>query len=576
MRRCSSDSADWTDRPSRSLVQKKFGHRRSIAKPRLSMLKKKRGQSTLTQLDFVCTPSTNRELDVFDSEGEKDCEEPRPRKRQRRKAKTDEDDPAKRNTLTQIGFLGSGNRPHAEADDEQHDSYAQDSVGGFLGAINHLTQSQTQVSQPILEIPESDNIGIGHVGADEDHPMWSEGLGVFSRISSLDKTTSAFITPKKRRRIEAPSSQTPPSIKQSAQSSRRSVTKSVVERSPLKQRSANAALSPCRRSSPAKLTIASQELKSASFKVPLNDGQEENQAPLSTNSESCLANRITRAHRRPRKLRRTATVEDSQTEDLDISCETFRSVPHSGPPTEKLKDHTDGRMQIYEDPKDDECDEQFTYDPANAALDRDAARFGWTQLDQSRFVHSVSHRRDHEDHDDILDNSSAENLLQADSVVGSAISTNTPKATNQTPATSDSAPPLDDTVQIIPSSQVNLLPSSPPLRPSQISTVVPTQNFHHLSADDAFRGMACSQQGHGNAPNMAPNATEVDVQVPSSPLPLPPWGSLKSHNGDGVEYGVARKADRNGTQEWESLADFSLPPPPPMSWRSSQASTQRQ
>ncbi|KAI7087161.1 hypothetical protein KC356_g4401 [Hortaea werneckii] len=147
-------------------------------------------------------------------------------------------------------------------------------------------------------------------------------------------------------------------------------------------------------------------------------------------------------------------------------------------------------------------------------------------------------------------------------------------------STKQHRPPISD------EDNENRIPSSPPLRPSQVSTVAGTQispSRHKDTqrpppltvASPRTRPQpdlipSSSKPSSPTAP-ASPNSKQPFSQwpetFPSSPLPLPPWSSPpRPHE---TQASKARSQTQlrgaRGSIGLGSLADFSLPPPPPMS-----------
>ena len=95
----------------------------------------------------------------------------------------------------------------------------------------------------------------------------------------------------------------------------------------------------------------------------------------------------------PARLTRTLTVQDSQHEELDLSSQLYRSMS-SRENLRVLDTQADNEpYDEYEDEVDEneaeEEEEEYphTYDPVSAALERDAARYAWTQTQAPRTQH---------------------------------------------------------------------------------------------------------------------------------------------------------------------------------------------
>ncbi|KAK3628668.1 hypothetical protein LTR56_018483 [Elasticomyces elasticus] len=284
-----------------------------------------------------------------------------------------------------------------------------------------------------------------------------------------------------------------------------------------------------------------------------------------------------------------------------------------------------------------------TYDPASAALDRDAARFaqrtqtqGWKQTQFSVYSHDldepapvVRHRpfmtpgkvykktfdEPVEQEDEEWEDDEAGMQLEAElsgAVGGVVVSSQAGERNNHgvqmmvrgsqnaeehslrgneevielladdervpssPPALTFTKPALPE-LQPVPSAGDERVPSSPPaLRPSQVSTVGPTQ----LSSirPGSRNGPSTETQWSLHSP---PKFTQARWQpqeetLSSSPLALPPWTSPDRKRyadmGMGKSKGKQAVMGSMGGYSLGELEDFSLPPPPPIS--SSRAGTQ--
>lgn len=312
----------------------------------------------------------------------------------------------------------------------------------------------------------------------------------------------------------------------------------------------------------------------------------------------------------PRQLKRTATVQNSQLEDMDLSSDLYRSISASSR-TQQQIDYDSNAHDNLHDEGGTYDQGPYTYDPVSAALERDAERFGWTQTQAplGRVANSVDDKDDGDDYD--LDHGIEPPSDNEDDVVmlpkparaisqelgdlsdppagaleeplpaaGAANEPGEPEAADGalTEVASEQDPPSDSP------------PSSPPtLRPSQTSTVVPTQmSPRHATQRVKFEVKEYSPPTSPPAPRekavpapISPSQKPAEqgrlgsvirprtqeFQFSSSPLPFPPWSSpergrwagmeTQSLRENGNEAGKAREALNN-------LTDFSLPPPPPL------------
>ena len=303
----------------------------------------------------------------------------------------------------------------------------------------------------------------------------------------------------------------------------------------------------------------------------------------------------------PLGLHRTSTVQDSQHEDLDLSSQLYRSLSSREnlriTDSQAINEDYDNNEGEYE-----EDDYPQTYDPVSAALDRDAARYAWTQTQAPRTQHTtrtqIADSEDETDEDDldrgiIPDSDSEDEIillpsaskqggrsrseeLCSDDLVAPNLQPNDNETANQPEAQSQKKEICDSP------------PSSPPLRPSQVSTIMPTQsspqhrhNSNKLPADQPAEGL--EEEAQESSPPTSPDrqrrikVTQAkDTQalmISSSPLPLPPWSS--SGEVDLGLYALPKgegkddSGNYNTNNELASLVDFSLPPPPPLGMSSS-------
>ncbi|KAK3070472.1 hypothetical protein LTR53_010398, partial [Teratosphaeriaceae sp. CCFEE 6253] len=266
----------------------------------------------------------------------------------------------------------------------------------------------------------------------------------------------------------------------------------------------------------------------------------------------------------------------------------------------------DGLDGLQEDRDEDKEYPDGTYDPVDAALKRDAARFFHTQTQVPPIppldgddgdLDDSEQASDSEDDDAAADQLSRE-LSDAAEAVPSSQPAERAKMVS-IPLVADSQ--LSDTARTtvaaktivggpdvslgIPAADEERVPSSPPvlthLRPSQISTVAPTQMspFRQHSRRSAMTQMAFASP---QKPSQWQHQTLSEWQedsVPSSPLPLPPWSSPGRARGALGSFSIGafsgdgrRKGKGSMVEQMESLVDFSLPPPPPIS--SSRAATE--
>jgi hypothetical protein len=563
-------------------------------------------------------------------------------------------------TMTQIDFVSSAQQPHIEDDiEDDEDADLEDKQGaglqkgGPIRTLPWMNEEQDEVDYvPQSPVTDSKSKGIGNTM----HPQ--PNLALHS-IATYD-----FTTPRKiARHLEIPSSQSPPSIKLSSKKSQRtqrhllgqkspsrSPSKSpsklnIMWRSPLMEKPVNIAplkwqhetqesqkqesqkqesqnptmkmlqqvrmhtkmgrtsLHETAPMPPPKRPLRQDKSgKSQATKIPdtqLAPARTLKRATTVQDSQASDENIMTQAP--PLGLHRTHTIQDSQHEDLDLSSQLYRSL--SSRENLRITDSqaNNDDYEINEDYYEEE-DYPQTYDPVSAALDRDAARYAWTQTQAPRTQHTtrtqIADSEDETDEDDldrgiIPDSDSEEEIILLPSA-----SKRRGRDRSQELCSDDLVVPhlnpKDNETAKQPEEQPqdreipNSLPSSPPLRPSQVSTIMPTQSspqhrhtILNRPADLATDGKAEVAQEFSPPTSPDPHrrikvAQAKDTQaltISSSPLPLPPWSS----SGE-VDLGLYTLPKGEGKEdsgnydtinELASLVDFSLPPPPPLGMSSS-------
>jgi hypothetical protein len=305
-------------------------------------------------------------------------------------------------------------------------------------------------------------------------------------------------------------------------------------------------------------------------------------------------------------LKRTITVQDS---DGDLDLEDIDGDNDGDDDSTVVEDEEDQQNTVVEDELDqrnvtveDEVDQENiysastypqTFDPVSAAMERDAARFGNgpTQM-ETQYVCFY----DQEDEDDqtlvndevefVAESPIAEAIvevshdLEEDSArvfghgegtnsagLSSDVSVEVIEPTNPTKndeqatehsVSSDAGNPAAPNANEVDEQSAELqpdddnegnyqipLPSPQQPRPSQMSTVVPTQ----WTSDRR-------NSGQESAPISPPKSGPWGANtLSSSPFPMPPW---TFSNPDDDDHGARLEP------QFDSLVDFSLPPPPPM------------
>ncbi|KAK5166843.1 uncharacterized protein LTR77_007572 [Saxophila tyrrhenica] len=597
---------------SRPKRQQKFPTRRRSARERPVVPALPKKQSTLTQLDFVSTPSGSSDTISISSDDE--FEEPRPRKKQR-KSKL---------SSRQHGVDDSDIQ--VWEDDDEEGQRVEEMPDQQMYGQQREAQNDRFDTENMPEIPETSEQDI------PSSPRVDSGID-----SARPNKKVSLQTPTKPLKKEIPSSQTPPSTRFSIRDSKR---KANMQKSPLKERSTNVQSAAPDDSAPeSQNSSRKDEVRTQTQKVLLNDTTPRAATPdLHAVLPTDVPHHSPSQRPPPRKLRRTATVQDSQPEDLDLSNTVVVESPVKSP-VARPKAKSPPTLKRVSTVQDTQCDSaellsddvgkdshqydayndaqaytgytQATFDPVNAALDRDAARFGWTQTQRPappaiHEPHADSKTDDDEDLDRgcrlgnarvnsnapmqlpvVQEESSAESgqlqdeLLQACSggvEVESWAQLNSNDGSDEpgdvTLVLDEQVPspppvPAPHVTAELPDDAVERIPSSPPaIHQSQISTVVPTQasllQLPLIDENDDNEAESADQLPHtmlSEAPTIA--LRESSPQLPDagfeqmtseSSLPLPPWSS-------------PLRAERplSGAYRESQFMDWSLPPPPPMS-----------
>ncbi|KAK3711420.1 hypothetical protein LTR37_009599 [Vermiconidia calcicola] len=623
--------------------QQKFPPQRRSIRGKAVIPKLQKDQSTLTQLEWVGTPNASRDVIIISSDHEDgDFEEPRPKKRRRKQKSKFDDQEAGQSTLTQFeksrlsAFSGDGDGDGFEIWEDYNPERTAQDIGE--------RQDDRWRKLPWLRQEGIDDEARDDGGAMPEIPETSQQEPASSpaRVDSgvennmVQAKHPQLQTPKKVHFTEVPSSQTPPSTRISTRSWTRNRDS---QRSPLKERSTNVQfLTPSKRS-PGSQNISMKMLENVRLgmrRVPLNDtanhailmaSEKENteapaprplpKLPRVTTVQNSQADdtglpdtqavfkspiKPARSPAKPtRRLQRVNTVQDSQFDDADLLLEEGTNVNDLGP-YQSGDDEGAEDQQFYHD---DEDDVQATFDPANSALDRDAARFGWTQTQR----HFPDVHEEHEDSDDDEDldrgctrracldvpQISSERSQELGEAREAPLVRSDEVEADEPPAETElQKPPQDDSAyessdhapceaggrEAVPSSppllhseqpalggdEVITIPSSPLPHPSQISTVVPTQcspsrpsSRHTEIASSSLQNIDMTVEEASTIATSSPHKSYPVFQNTwrsSSPLPLPPWSSPSREAFAAVEknWMVVKGAT--------DLVDWSLPPPP--------------
>ena len=591
--------------------QKKFPERRRSAKLRPNIPRLRKTQSTLTQLDFI-TPTSSR-AEAVDTSSDQDFEEPRPKKKRRRKSKFDETE-ARQSTLTQFDRQLSARKAEEnfELDEDGFQIWEDYDPHMIMDGIAERQHTRRRTLPWLRENVEE----VENREPTPEIPETSQNVMDSSGKAAVDVPTTAVIfqTPRKVRFQEVPSSQTPPSTVGSVKALARSNT---AERSPLNTRSSNVQSAPTTAApSPESQNVSMKMLERIRFgtrKVPLNDmlDQRALRENASALDESVNAAPDSAIEAELQPLSRIRTIQDSQSEDAGLSnlssgetvAQPLRRLQRVSTVQDSQFDEDDFLSEVNEITDDnileshliedsqyvDQNTQQDYFDPANSALDRDALRFGCTQT-QRQLSDIDEEDADDETDDEDLDRGCSGSTVERAQVLDMDPQVNGLEQPYGVPAQRDTEkrqPPLimkphgllharrpdsrDDSAyesgDMANHEEVQVISSSPPPRPSQVSTVVPTQ---------ASLPHPTSRNGSGdrplqNLPMMEPLTLPLSPHKPihhsqilsSSPFPLPPWSSpdrrrLMDKGDDGDESPIR-------SSQLARLVDYSLPPPPPLS-----------
>ena len=600
--------------PSRTAKRRSAGTRSSLK--RLTS-EERRKQATFTQhyADWRSTPSNSNECIITPSDDEDEYFEQPQSKKKRRTSKGPKRKGLERgqSTLTQNELLDLGRTARSRLRDEAEDFdiYDEDGKDRY---VEKLGQQQKERANRIPFLRQGSSAARQDSGIDrlakmvEDVETQTQARVPEIAESSQTDTTSAakaktrlvdYQTPRKVRFMEVPSSETPPSIKLSTRRSHRTPLAKELQRSPLKERSTNVptkrtaqrsakeALSPFNEryteQSPQKDVHPSPENQNKAMKMleavrfrqrgmappprrlkrvtTIQESQQEDEEPQ-------IEEAVNDMLPPPRKLKRVTTVQDSQYDDADLETQDYHHAVRSAEAgsAEEVAECTVGEDELDEAEIEDAdyigYDDPETCDPANSALDRDAAR-AWLETQTQRQLYSAI-GSDVEGEDDRYNDSGgyAANVIQQPALPSQELGEiSTPPLLSDDTLPSEEVDPHSDTVdwaevkrpalpdklsfdnlekhvsnstkdsgdeELVLNSQhrdqerralVGLSSSSsPPLRPSQISTVVPTQASPQTSPIDLPKALPTVQSNKRNK-------LETQRTLPpqsSSPFPMPP------------------------------------------------------
>lgn len=362
-----------------------------------------KSQSTLTQLDFVDSPSSSSRLiaDIASDEDDEDFSDPRPRKKQKRRTARGKKDP-NQGTLTQnwrlVQFAKDSDDDDGDNDDileveNRCDDGLQTKV--VLGAD---TQHQRAILISAIDDEEDMESNHGQHRADSGYAVSPSCLAAdrsdvscMDRIAEPDASGNQPKTPRRQRMAEIPSSQTPSSIKLSMH---RMGRRDSEQRSPLKERSTN--MSPLKHCQSA-VSHCGDDVDSGDLPLlnaEMNDERMNDETDSDAHWRNCIVITPGRdiKHTNP-SLPRCTTIQDSEEEDqqLSPSGKAIRKFTRTATiqESEDGNDLDDPDAEVEYEHVDDDHDEndtftyesmpfQNTFDPVAAALARDGARFGLT------------------------------------------------------------------------------------------------------------------------------------------------------------------------------------------------------
>ncbi|KAK5123489.1 hypothetical protein LTR85_002527 [Meristemomyces frigidus] len=351
--------------------QKHFPHRRTSAKPKSTskLPPKTESQASFTQHfpEYVGMSRSSNQVIANSSGEEEEFKEPRPKKR-RRKDVRGMDQP----TYTQyVRSAPTRKRQRYSLDEDGFEMFRdEDEVEDT--PMDRVRKGLQQRAAGL----ECTDWTANHDSADETK-LEPEIANSSSQLEVMDAdaTPRAFRTPSKVRFTETiPSSQSPASPNLSTQRSQRyrNVENSPYKRSPLKERNGNMR-------SPARLQRSPVSEKASQRKATSSAPP----SPLAMAEMSIPPPKLQRT------LKRVSTVQDSQYEDLELHTPDEEQEQEHEQGHEPELDAEETADETY-DYGDSDYEIQPTYDPADAALERDAARFCQTQTQMVKLEPHVS------------------------------------------------------------------------------------------------------------------------------------------------------------------------------------------
>jgi hypothetical protein len=591
--------------------QQRFPHRTVAVQPRTVALKhataaeRRKKQATLTQIDFVSTPPVSggdwRDQDDEDDEIKDDEDEDEDSQDVPRSLKNFEDDDSDDFDFDQP----PPSRKRVKRGPSEHvKPQASKTAKGKVKASAQSTLTQVWdgstpalISKPGIISDSDDDMEVEVTSTPASRtpvqavfhprkvspqlvkqtqhvaPSLSKGAEVkVEHQENLDfhvvRPTSAmvYVVPRTPRaaRWEVPSSQTPASIKLSAENSPR--IRAALNCSPLgkhislpQQDEVVQATYLGEVDLPPSPSNLAKKFKYAQVEA----------AVLQTSTQSPSRQLEQEGSPTPRKptLKHISTVEDSD-EELEVSG------PSRTADQDQLQSALEESIRLHHytqfEPSNAFTQYPQTYDPVSAALNRDAARFeDETQTQSPANLTGVStpNRTPHRTQSQTNRTSLVKVLSMMQSSSPSLIPSSPDiRLRNASDSSlpiiiSSSAPPIpesDDATLTIPESPRVIGAGTPRIPTSQMSTVVPSSPAGFLARLNSAQQSPSREDLLEETPHWRRNTSKpaqpADVVFSSSPIPLPPWSE------DEMQAGVQR---RDPILDGDESFDESLPPLPP-------------
>ena len=317
-------------------------------------------------------------------------------------------------------------------------------------------------------------------------------------------------------------------------------------------------------------------------------------------SDALTLTRTNSSDGRAGQARRETSIQNSEANDADLGSP---SQVKAAPPLENHAAEESSQYDVLQSTFDQTQFHtlQSTDDPAYSALDRDAARFGWTQT-QAPLDRVDEDDEESETDDEDLDAGCRPRAPNRVMPLDAGPSQQSTRLSKPYCCRKPAKEPTDERLRRSSGSKpthnvdtayewedqtrhdVVRVPSSPPplptaIHPSQSSTVVPTQFTQQKAIPHQPDGAYSTGHVAGTRPLHAPMSPEKSYSIApemisSSPLPLPPWSSPRNAFYTNTEV-PSQKTGPESDPPLQSLVDFSLPPPPPPPPRLSSARSGR-